>query len=176
MKLPQLKRREVVLLGVTFLVAFLIANGLLLRPWIDAIRLERKDLVKLQNEVVIWKEDMEKVEGRKAELEKLSQNVDLNALHIKSPESWTKYFESVANDTGIRIISTTFKSVQGNQMEAQWSIEGTFESISRFLHRLLADSSRPRVTSCRLRLKEPGKDDLSATLKISVILKPGGTQ
>lgn len=175
MKLPQLKRQEIILLGITIFGAFLIANWLLLRPWMDAIRVQKEDLAKLQKEVANWKEDVEKADGRKVELEKLSQNIDLNAAHIRSPESWTKHFESVASDTGIKIINTTPK-LQGNQMEATWVIEGSVESIARFLHQLLTDSSHPRVTSCRLRPKEPGKDEIQANLKISVILKPGGAK
>lgn len=175
MKWPNLKPREFRLLVCLLVIAFMLLNYLAVLPWWKKTQEGFRALNKLQAEVAYRNEILERVEEWHHELSMLVQKKESLSPYIASQEMWMKHFESLADQSSVQLIQR--RSVQSeeknnpNQMRVDCSLEGNFESVVKFLHVVLADSSHPQIEACQLSPLKSGENKLRGQVTLVVLLK-----
>ncbi|MFZ4695272.1 MAG: hypothetical protein ACOYMV_09120 [Verrucomicrobiia bacterium] len=175
MKLPAMKPRERGLALGMLVVAFLIANYLVVWPWAGRVRERAGSLRKLRTEVGYRQEAVEKAPAWKRELEGLTRSRAVSAPQCESQEAWMKHFESLAGKAGVELVDRRSNRREeakgGNALRVECSLQGGFAPVVRFLAGLQEDPSHPQVEVLQLSPLKAGEDRLRAQLTLNVGLR-----
>ena len=172
----RLNPREIRLVIATWVVGFVIFNAMLILPWNHRVQKEAKELKNLCDKVFLQQEALKLLPQWNEELASLVQTKENASPHTESKEMWDNHVRSLANESAIQLPQYRPGGVRDkaktNQLRGEYTLEGNFEGVVRFLYLLLNDSSHPQVELCQLSPLKIGEEKLRGQLTISVVLKP----
>lgn len=175
MKLPNLKPRERRLALLTGLVVFVLGNYLLVTPWVGRVREQTMASRKQKSEKIYREETIQKADAWRKELAELNQSREGSSPHVGSQEAWMKHFEALAGKGGVQLVDRRSnrrdENKGSNVLRVECSLQGSFESVVRFLIEIQNDPSHPQIESFQLAPLKAGEDRLRGQIGLAVGLK-----
>ncbi len=175
MKSLRLKPREIRLALATGAVALLLGNYLVVGPWFERIRERVQTLHKLRAELAYRQEVLQRAGEWRRDLNRLTQSRESVSPHVASQEAWMKHFESLAGKSGVQLMDRRSAKSEGREtggpLRVECSLQGSFESVVKFMVELQNDAAHPQVDLFQLSPIKAGEDRLRVQLTVLVALK-----